>query len=125
MEEINSNKSAKDDIFGGLQLAISKGESLQQAMQSMYNSGYTKEDIEKSARELQMQQSRYPTINQFQPKKHPVQKVSEYVKSEPKPKVDKIIIVILIILLVLLLGFLTSFFLFKDEVVGFFSNLLS
>jgi len=53
MEEINSNNSVREDILGGLKLAVSKGESLQQAMQSLYNSGYAKGDIEKSARELQ------------------------------------------------------------------------
>lgn len=40
------------DLLGGLRLALSKGDSLQQAMQSFYNAGYTKEEIEDAARVL-------------------------------------------------------------------------
>ena len=42
----------RQDILGGLKLALSKGQSLESAMQSFYNSGYKKEDIEEAAREL-------------------------------------------------------------------------
>jgi hypothetical protein len=40
------------DILGGLKVALSKGDSLQSAMQSFYNAGYTKEEIEEAARAL-------------------------------------------------------------------------
>ena len=43
----------REDILGGLRVALSKGHSLQNAMQSFYNSGYKKEDIEEAARYLQ------------------------------------------------------------------------
>lgn len=43
----------REDILGGLRVALSKGYSLQNAMQSFYNSGYKKEDIEEAARYLQ------------------------------------------------------------------------
>jgi len=46
----------KEDILGGLKLAISKGDSLKQAMQSFYNAGYKKEDIENAARTMQMEE---------------------------------------------------------------------
>ena len=42
----------RNDILGGLRLALSRGQSLENAMQSFYNSGYTKEDIEEAARAL-------------------------------------------------------------------------
>jgi len=54
----------KEDIFEGLKVALSKGESLKRAMMSLFNAGYPKEDIEEAARYLlQMQQS----SNQPQP----------------------------------------------------------
>lgn len=42
----------RQDILGGLRVALSKGEPLQSAMQSFYNSGYKKEDIEEAAQAL-------------------------------------------------------------------------
>ncbi len=44
---------AREDIIGGLKVALSKGETLEEAMQSFYNSGYKKEEIEEAARVLQ------------------------------------------------------------------------
>jgi hypothetical protein len=42
----------RGDIVGGLKIALSKGQSLQDAMQSFYNSGYIKEEIEEAAKAL-------------------------------------------------------------------------
>ncbi len=42
----------REDIFGGLVLAIEKGETLQQAMMSFYGAGYSKKDIEEAAQIL-------------------------------------------------------------------------
>ena len=42
----------KGDIIGGLKIALSRGDPLQKAMQSFYNAGYTKEEIEAAARVL-------------------------------------------------------------------------
>jgi hypothetical protein len=43
----------RSDIIGGLKLALSGGDTLQNIMQSFYNAGYKKEDIEEAARALQ------------------------------------------------------------------------
>ncbi|GAI42681.1 unnamed protein product [marine sediment metagenome] len=85
-----------EEIFGGLKLALSKGESLKQAMMSFYNAGYKKEEIEEAARVLQRQQFQQiqpiqPTpqqppqqiqpikpVQQIKPKKKLIQKVSRY-----------------------------------------------
>lgn len=42
----------RGDIIGGLKLALSKGQKLQDAMQSFYNAGYKKEDIISAAKIL-------------------------------------------------------------------------
>jgi len=58
-----------------------------------------------------------PQISSQQPVSQPVQKVSS--------NNDKIIVIVLVALLVFLLGLLASIFLFKTEIINFFSNIVS
>ncbi len=44
----------KEDITGGLLLAVQKGESLEQAMLTFFNAGYKREDIEGAAADVQI-----------------------------------------------------------------------
>lgn len=123
----------------GLKGALARGESLKQAMISFYNAGYKKEEIEKAARALQIQQQKQPRPPQTQqiqpkpiqkplkpikklsqPKSGSIQRVSGY-GQQPKPK-KKSPLIILIIFLVMLLGALTSLFLFKEQILEFFDN---
>ncbi len=87
-----------ENISEGLKLAVSKGETLQQAMQSFYNAGYKKENIESAARLLtpnvtqpiQPQESTIPQkqpIIPQQPQLKPVQKVSSYGQPLPQQQV--------------------------------------
>ena len=85
-----------ENISEGLKLAVSKGETLQQAMQSFYNAGYKKEDIESATRLLSTSNLMQPikpqesTIPQKQPiliqqpQFKPVQKVSGYGQQLPQ-----------------------------------------
>ncbi len=68
----------KEDILGGLRVALEKGNSLQQAMQSFYNSGYKKEDIEEAAREIQRRiyARQHPQPMQPQSSTHPKKPLS-------------------------------------------------
>jgi len=66
----------REDILGGLKSAISRGDTLQRAMQSFYNAGYKKEEIEKAARALQ--------IEEFEKQKRLVQQGQNYRKESPK-----------------------------------------
>jgi len=52
----------RGDIVGGLKVALSRGEPLQKAMQSFYNAGYKKEEIEEAARELHRQLTNQETF---------------------------------------------------------------
>ena len=45
----------EENIMEGLKFAVSRGDSIEEAMQSFYNAGYSREDIEYAARELQNQ----------------------------------------------------------------------
>jgi len=138
----------KEEIFEGLKVALAKGESLQRAMMSFFNAGYSKEEIEEAARYLQapqtpsqpqspqqakpqtaqpvQQQPRQQTLPKpqplLQPPKQTVQKVSAY---EGKPKSTGVIVTgILIFFLILLFGVLVAVFLFKDELAAFFGDIL-
>ncbi len=57
---------AKEDIIRGLEGAMSKGETLENAMYSFYNAGYRKEDVEAAATalstHLSQQESLIPNI---------------------------------------------------------------
>jgi hypothetical protein len=44
-----------EEIIGGLVSALSRGETLENAMMTFYNAGYTKEEIEDSAKEVYKQ----------------------------------------------------------------------
>ncbi|MFH1325171.1 MAG: hypothetical protein ABIH49_00175 [archaeon] len=53
-----------EDILGGLKIALERGDSLEKAMLSFYNSGYKKEEIENAARALLQYQSNPAEIQQ-------------------------------------------------------------
>jgi len=185
-----------EEVLGGLKSALERGQSLQKAMMTLYNSGYKKEEIEEAARSLMEFSSEsqlqppvktvpktaeirqapqvlttpitvksfpelqpYPRpipqpIQQQQPlvaqrlelqrlrqqvqrqpmqipviKPLPVQKVSSYEQPQLKQKIkekgksrEKAIIFILVFLLVLLIGVLGGIFLFKQQLIDFFST---
>ncbi len=141
----------REDILGGLRVALSKGHSLQNAMQSFYNSGYKKEDIEEAARYLQSHNFENPQAETQQPIK-PTHQYTKYEETAvgaqpiplstqpklsqqsgaqqtqqqiPKKKTNakKIFwITILTIILLVLIGGLISIFLFKDIIMGWFGK---
>src|SRR3989344_5967543 len=121
---------AKDDILGGLQVALERGASLEGAMRSFYNAGYKKEEIEEAAKVLmtRAQPQQFQSSEDMQ-KTHPqkkyqqfksrksVQKVSDY---EKPSGVRTIAIAVLVTLLLILLGALAGIFIFKEEIIGLF-----
>jgi hypothetical protein len=140
-----------EEIVGGLRAALERGESLKRAMMTFFNAGYKKEEIEEAARfvttnqtEINQQVPSSPISQAPVPSSAPSPKqiVSNY---ESKPNVpsqknipetnqpvsnygekksnDKIIVIVLIATLVFLLGLLASIFLFKNEIINFFSSL--
>jgi len=119
-----------NEILGGLKLALARGETIKQAMMSFYNAGYKKQDIESAAKLLHNQQNPQqlqatkPTqqIVPRQAKQKPVktaQKVSGYGE---KPK-RHLFLIFLIFVFLILTGALIGFFLFKEEILNFLSNL--
>jgi|TARA_B100002003_G_C13950013_1_gene460652 proline dehydrogenase len=128
---------ANIDLLEGLKVAISKGETLQQAMQSFYNAGYNKRDIEESAKVLQSQihqeQIQKPKLvksenNIKKPSKlskpqlpKTTQKISNYRQEKPSKKK----IIILISLLIVIVGvILAGIFFFRENLLEFFTKIL-
>jgi hypothetical protein len=66
----------KAEIVGGLKTALARGETLQKAMMSFYNSGYAKQDIEDAARALES-----PNITQV-PQTRPITQPAQ----QPSPR---------------------------------------
>ena len=71
-------KMVREDILGGLKVALSKGHSLQQAMQSFYNAGYSKEEIEEAVRYLQS--------NQYSETSQPSTQLKKPISQQPASK---------------------------------------
>ena len=82
-------------------------------MLSLYNAGYTKQDIEESAAFLQANPSSKPVVQ----KNEQVQNVSNY--ESPKTKIK---LILLIVAVIILLGALVGIFLFKEELINFFNS---
>ena len=71
----------REDILAGLKQAVSRGESLRQAMMSFYKAGYRKEEIEEAARFLQnekIQEETEITYSGVQESKKPIQDNPQY-----------------------------------------------
>lgn len=132
-----------EEIFGGLKSALDRGESLKRAMMTFFNAGYKREEIEEAARVLNSQPQIIATIpaiakqtsvqkqsepfsmdqppepNQLQ---QPVSVVKQKVSNYGGDSKDKQLIFILVAVLVFLFGVLISIFVFKDELINFFSS---
>ena len=144
----------REDILGGLKLALIRGETLKKAMMTFYNAGYKKNDIEEAARELQQMTSQNVIVQKQTTIEKPVEKVVQKKIQQPissqevsnygttkkiqqpissqevsdygaPKKFNKTIVILLISLLILLLGILASIFLFKEELIVFFNNLFN
>lgn len=139
-----------EEILSGLNSALSRGDSIKKAMMSFYNAGYKKEEIEEAAAIVVRSSTQNPPQNSIvsipsfsgspstpvsqhpSPQKLEPQKINSLFSQKPKQKVShygeedngkKIIVIILIALTVLLTGLFITLFIFKDQLINFFSNL--
>lgn len=84
----------REDILGGLKLALQKGESLKQAMMSFHSAGYTKEEIDEAARVLEAERAGQPAQpvqpQQPQPIAQPVAQVQPPQPTPPAKTVQNV-----------------------------------
>ena len=138
-----------EHIVEGLRQALATGQDLEQAMMSFWNAGYKKEDIEESARYLakhpdqplshiekeipeHMKKPVAKTLptSMIKPKpeekekseelKEEKQKISKY-EEKTKPK-GRVVTILLIVFLIILLCALAGIFIFREQLVEFFSR---
>ncbi|MBU2104154.1 MAG: hypothetical protein KKF67_00040 [Nanoarchaeota archaeon] len=109
-------------LVEGLKNALTKGESLQSAMQSFLNAGYNSSEVEEASRNLQTPTAIFQKTNaQVMRSSKPIQQVSEYSGESTGP--SKALIIILIIFLVLVVSSLVGILIFKNEVISLLSKL--
>ena len=85
----------QEEIIGALQAGLQRGESFGEAIQTLINAGYLKEEVEEAAHFLQRQKELQqkpvqtkPAIQKTIKKGFFKQKISKY-GEEPKPKKQK------------------------------------
>jgi hypothetical protein len=107
-------------ILGGLRIAMTHKFSLKDAMQSFYNSGYDKKEVEEAAQIIFNEQQR-PEVKQVVEK---TKTLGKKVEAKPlkssvqpkKPSSKKIGLIILLVgILVILVGIVTFLIIFKDK----------
>ncbi|MEX0920924.1 MAG: hypothetical protein WDZ62_01545 [Candidatus Pacearchaeota archaeon] len=111
----------KEEIIDGLKYAVSKGDTLEKAMMSFFNAGYSKDEIEEAARFLNSPQTPGNFQSQQATQGGVVQRVSQYGKPSSS---GKTVTMILIFLLIFLVGILITVFLFREEISEFLSNIV-
>lgn len=98
-----------ESILGGLRIAVSHKSTLKEAMQSFYNAGYKKEEIEEAAKivfaEQQKMTKQKPQIKQT---------TSTDIPKKTSKKIG--LIIMLAILIITLVGGLVALFIFKDKI---------
>ncbi|MBU3907166.1 MAG: hypothetical protein KKA64_02845 [Nanoarchaeota archaeon] len=128
------------EIVEGLKVALSKGESLKQAMQSFYNAGYSKEEVEGAARLLYQTRVQEPMQQPVQPTpqnmpavpqnqsfqnaiQRPTTQIVSIYESEKPSKLWTVLAIILAVILLACIGLLVGILLYKEQIVKFVDNL--
>lgn len=126
------------EIVGGIEIAVNRGYSIDDAMISFYNAGYDRNDIEEAARYVKSKKEEPIEGKEEESEvknKKPIKKKKEKIKKE-KPKVKQnvseykshkgrnIIIAIIITLVVIAGGLLIGFLLFREEIIKIMESVL-
>jgi len=123
-----------NEILEGLRTAMLRGESLQKAMLTFFNAGYSKIEIEQAAAVIQGEKREIfkPETTAQPEQKKPEVKKAEQTKVEQQaskygeekaPTKKNGLIIFLIILLVILFAGLAGMFFFKDQIMSVLSSL--
>jgi len=119
-----------NNILGALKSAIARGHSIEEAMQTLINSGYPMNEIQEAAQYVQGGQQTQEQPQEFFQPEQPIQtQQPEITKKETlqekmqKPRRGKFFIIFLILILVLLLGLLITTLIFKEKIAEIILNL--
>ena len=119
----------REDISGGLKNAIGKGETLEQAIISFINAGYSENEVRESAGNVHggiLNSLQNVKSLEAKEKKRTIQKLETHkiIKNNKNHSKSKISgkIVLLGGALLILTGILISTLLFKDQILNFFNE---
>ena len=130
----------QDEIISGLKNALERGSSMEEAVQSFLNAGYSPASVREAAQLLStgastivlsseyQQNTQQSSQNESKSKSedtavNATQFKQQYVSNYPKRSIGKlVIIIILIILLVLVLGGIIATFFFGDKILEFLKS---
>ena len=111
----------KEDIIGGLKNAMDRGYTLDAAIQSFINAGYSVNEVKEAASNLS---TGALSILQPSDSQGAVQEINpEYHANPLESKKMNWKIFILIIILIIVLGLGTTLLIFKERAIEFLSNL--
>ncbi len=107
------------EILGGLKHALNRGESLEKAMLSFYNAGYTKEEIEEVAKFIQQEEAPISVARETKlipAMQNSQSKISSYgveksKSSNPVKKAAKGLVIAIIFAAIIFVGLLIAFLL--------------
>lgn len=132
-----------EDIVTALKNAVDRGESLDSAIQMMINSGYESKEVQEASHfisrgvstvfepkydeHLTMPQHKGTYLNNKPKQIQPFQSVQQSMQQpvinvkEPAKKSSYLLEILLLIVLLVLVGALIAIFIYKDEILKFFS----
>ena len=122
----------KPEIIAGLKNAVERGYSLEQALQSFINSGYNKQDVLDSAKNINPAIISKMPITQAEIRQPPMPELIKSLPQQsqsqpttpPQKKKSKLIwIILILIFLAILIGTLALSLFAKEQVLAFFSKL--
>jgi len=126
----------RDDIYGGLKNAIERGISLDQAVRSFINAGYSESEVREAAKafapptlsvtnppgiQRPMTQARPPQQPQLQPQtQSPVQQMpqTQVASLNPPAKKSNTTVILLIAVLIILVGVFIASLLFRNQIAS-------
>jgi hypothetical protein len=78
----------REDIMGMLRTALLKGQNLQQTVQSLYNSGYAKNEVDEAVQEINMYElPQQPVQQSIKPVQKPVQQSQQPAVQGQSPQI--------------------------------------
>ncbi|MCW8966135.1 MAG: hypothetical protein OQK82_05565 [Candidatus Pacearchaeota archaeon] len=111
-----------EEILGGLRIAITHNSSLKDAMQSFYNAGYNKAEVEEAGKMILYEQKNNlidktqgtKPIGQNKTQIKPLPTQTKITEKESSKKLG--LIILLSGILLILLGIMVLLFLYKDKI---------
>ena len=117
----------REDIYGAIKNALERGETIEEAIQSLINSGYNSVEVKETAQEivkgtltgLSLKPPTKISSDKKEFKSLPIQEIETKKPSQRRPKK----IIILVVILLVLVGILIATILLREQFINFLTDL--